>query len=97
MPKVPEPLSLAALEWACCASSCSMLSPENRTNAEQLATQCSRIRTRSDARSARISAEAWEDFLGDFQYGDEREWLRLMTRFHNLLAAVERAEKGLTR
>jgi hypothetical protein len=93
----PEPLSLAALEWAATATSCGLLSPENRDNAEVLATQCARIRTKAEARNARISAEAWADFLCDFQYGSEHEIMRLLTRFDNLMAAVQRAEERLTR
>ena len=92
-----ETLAMAALEWAATASNCALLSPENRTNAETLGVQCGRILTKADARKARISAEAWQDFLGDFQYGDEREIIRLLTRFNNLMFAIQRAEERLSR
>ena len=96
MPKM-EPLSLAALEWAAVASSCALLSPENRRNADVFATQCGRLRSKEEARSALVQSEAWADFLAEFQYGFEHDWLRLMTRFNNLVAAIKRTEERLTR
>lgn len=91
----PEPLSMACLEWAATATSCALLSPENRSNAEQLGVQCGRVHTKADARKALIQTEVWADFLHELRYCDEREWLRLLTRFDNLVIALKRAEARL--
>jgi len=87
---------MACLEWAATASSCALLSHENQTNAEQLGVLCGRVHTKADARKALVQTEAWADFLAtEFQYSDEREWLRLLTRFDNLVSALKRTEARL--
>jgi len=83
---------MACLEWAATATSCSILSPENRSNAEQLGVRCGRVCTKADARKALVQTEAWADFLQELRYSDEREWMRLLTRFDNLVSALKRAE-----
>jgi len=93
----PEPLSMACLEWAATATSCAILSPENRTNAEQLGVQCGRVCTKGDARKTLVQTEAWAEFLTELRYCDEREWLRLLTRFDNLVSALKRTEERLSR
>jgi len=54
------------------------------------------VHTKADARKALVQTEAWADFLAtELQYSDEREWLRLLTRFDNLVSALKRTEARL--